>query len=102
MLRNSFLMNHDYLFNRGIAEIVLKYYDPLAGISVKELQKDKSLESLENLELEIRDYYYKMDSTICITDTLMTKILLGTLGGVPVYDVRAKRTLKEIKESCEG
>lgn len=97
MLRNSFLMQKDYLFNLPVVRILCKeeysrllVFDPFAD------DCDDDISLIMKLRDEIRSYYlsqtYIKDSThekiriTNVTDTLVTKIILGTIGCVPAYD----------------
>ena len=108
MLRNSFLMQKDYLFNKGIVDILcsnkydsLIYYDPFIDDNSAEI---KLIISLAN---EIKNYYIGKDyykelsnsSTIInsVTDTLISKIILGTFGCIIAYDRYVKYALGSIK-----
>ena len=68
-----------------------KQYNPLVGIAAEELIKNKNLDLLDGVSTRIRkanaDELPSFDGVINnATDTLVTKILLGTLGCVPAYD----------------
>ena len=68
-----------------------KQYNPLVGIAAEELIKNKNLDLLDGVSTRIRKAYAdelpSFDGVINnATDTLVTKILLGTLGCVPAYD----------------
>ena len=66
-------------------------YNSLVGITAEELIKDENLTLLEEVSVRIRKAYAdelpSFDGIINnATDTLVTKILLGTIGCVPAYD----------------
>lgn len=96
MLRNSFLLQKDYKIHGFVVrEILDSRYDVLCGISCRELKNQENLGLLFELKEKISEYYveYHMgDGEECAskikkpTDTLLSKILLGTLGCVPAYD----------------
>ena len=92
MLRNSFLLQKDYKVHIPVVKIIQEQkYNPLHGISAVELCEEHSLDLLDDIVGRIQDAYTKeRPSTDGIinnaTDTLVTKILLGTLGCVPAFD----------------
>lgn len=92
MLRNSFLLQKDYKVHIPIVKIIQEQkYNPLHGISAVELCEEHSLDLLNDITERIRDCYAREKPSIegitnNATDTLVTKILLGTLGCVPAFD----------------
>ena len=106
MLRNSFLLQKDYQFNREVVEIIAKKMYETANNNNN--NKNLSAEDLIELRDAIRGYYkgekyYKFDKSTLVmkeyeidnvSDTLITKILLGTTGQVPAYDTNAKKAMK--------
>lgn len=97
MLRNSFLMEKDYQFNKPVVEILCKskysrlvYFDPFAQ------NANNDLNLIMDLKEEIKNYYENetyidpdtgnKKKINHATDTLISKIILGTLGCVPAYD----------------
>lgn len=89
---SSFLFQKDYKVHVPIVKLLLEArYDPLRGISARELCQDRSLALLDELGVRIRQTYARAlpvskSAPNHATDTLVTKILLGTLGCVPAYD----------------
>ncbi len=90
---SSFLLDKDYKVHIPmVKEILKKKYDVLAGIDCKEYRNPKTLKILKELEEILKDLYYpirydgRKDVHVDISDTLITKILMGTLGCVPAYD----------------
>lgn len=89
---SSFLLQKDYKVHIPVVRIILEEkYNPLLGISAEELQKKCYLALLNEISMRIRRSYAAeqpaFDGTINnTTNTLVTKILLGTLGCVPAYD----------------
>jgi len=84
---SSFLLQKDYLVHKPIVEILLnKKYDVLRGINAQDLKEDDNLELVFELKRKIIDAYSIQENCHKPTDTLITKILLGTLGCVPAYD----------------
>lgn len=89
---SSFLLQKDYKVHIPIVKIITeKKYDPLMGISAENLMEDANLDLLEDVCERIRKAYAleqpAYEGTLNnATDTLVTKILLGSLGCVPAYD----------------
>lgn len=89
---SSFLLQKDYKIHIPVVRIILDtQYHMLHGISAEELCKEHSLDLLWDLGNRIKGCYAKEKSSFIgsvnnATDTLVTKILLGTLGCVPAYD----------------
>ena len=97
MLRNSFLLQKDYLFNKPVVKILCeKKYSKLVDFDPFDSKAKTNLNLIMELKEEIRNCYIgktfsspKTRDTITInnvTDTLVSKIILGTLGCVPAYD----------------
>ena len=91
---SSFLLQKDYkIHSEVVKELIKEEYDPLLGIEcvdLKELSNQMLLKKLTNF---MRQYYSKVRISVKgqqaqtdISATLLTKILLGTLGCVPAYD----------------
>ncbi len=89
---SSFLLQKDYKVHIPIVRTIMEAkYDSLIGISAEGLQEEANLKLLDEVSGRIRDAYAEeMPSFEGVpnnaTDTLVTKILLGTLGCVPAYD----------------
>lgn len=89
---SSFLLQKDYKVHIPIVRIVQEEkYNPLFGISAENLCEANNLTLLNELGARIRKSYADekpaIDGSINkASDTLVTKILLGTLGCVPAYD----------------
>ncbi|WP_303437497.1 hypothetical protein [uncultured Oscillibacter sp.] len=89
---STFLLQKDYKVHIPVVEVIQeKKYDPLHGISAKDLCKEENLDLLMEIAARIRGCYARElpspGRTINNTsDTLETKILLGTLGCVPAFD----------------
>jgi len=98
---STFLLQKDYKVHIPIAKIIQeKKYDPLVGISAKDLCKERNLTLLEDIGKRIYACYAEdtpaSDRKInAASDTLITKILLGTLGCVPAYDRFYKESVKK-------
>lgn len=89
---SSFLLQKDYKVHEPVVRIILEdRYNPLCGISAEDLTKDANLELIDDISTRIRKAYADEKPSIegvtnNATDTLVSKILLGTLGCVPAYD----------------
>lgn len=89
---SSFLLQKDYKVHIPVVMIIQEQqYNPLYCISAEDLCKEENLNLLNDIVVRIRGCYAKeQPSTDGITnnatDTLVTKILLGTLGCVPAFD----------------
>lgn len=92
---SSFLLQKDYKVHTPVVEELLKKdYDCLLGIDCSEyLQNTATQNALNNLSRFLEDYYNDVrksvkgaDITSKVSDTLVTKVLMGTLGCVPAYD----------------
>ena len=96
MFRNSFLLQKDYKIHGFVVrEILDTRYDVLCGITCRKLEDKGNLGLLFELRKKISEYnvkYYMWNGEEGSseikkpTDTLLSKILLGTLGCVPAYD----------------
>ena len=89
---SSFLLKKDYLVHEKAVRIILeKKYDDLHGIVCKDYD-DSHLDLLFDLVRRLREEYQsirgkvKGDVSMKASDTLISKILLGTLGCTPAYD----------------
>lgn len=79
MLRNSFLMNYDYLVHKPLLEKLLcPHFMQLFSSNMNNSSVELTLEAASVIE--------KSYPVVSITDTLVTKILLGIFGVVPAYD----------------
>lgn len=105
MLRNSFLMQKDYLFNLPVVKILCKEeYKKLVDFDPFSDDCDEDISTIMRLKDAIREYYmtqnYAQDGTNQVfeiknvTDTLITKIILGTIGCVPAYDQYLVKALR--------
>ena len=92
---SSFLLQKDYKVHIPVVEEILnKRYDCLFGLECRDLQKDEVWDCLCSLEEYLKRYYDGVRRSIVefadvkkgISDTLTTKIMMGTLGCVPAYD----------------
>ncbi len=91
---SSFLLQKDYRIHIPVTRELLKSkYDPLAGIECAEYRKPEMQkllielnDSLEKYYNEVRIHVKEKEPQNKLSHTLITKILMGTLGCVPAYD----------------
>lgn len=91
---SSFLLQKDYKIHiPAIITILEIKYDVLQGIKCSQLKNTSNLSLLSDLYCELAKYYRAVRSEVAesevthnISETLITKILMGTLGCVPAYD----------------
>ena len=104
---SSFLLQKDYKVHIPVVKIIQeKKYDPLVGICAKDLCKEQNLALLEDIGERICECYAAEGPAIdgkvnAASDTLITKILLGTLGCVPAYDRYYKESVKKYQSKSE-
>jgi len=91
---SSFLLWQDYLIHKEVVKEILKYKH-LQEIDFSDINKNsKEFKEIFELSNFIKNWYpqnvkkipEKPTKDINVTDTLLTKILLGTLGCIPAYD----------------
>ena len=103
MMRNEFMIQSNFLFHKDVCKTIAKEMneldnDPstdsliLLGEQIKKSYKNKTY-----LKLSENDGYVHMETIKInnVSDTLVTKILLGTTGMVPAYDRFVKLAMKE-------
>ncbi len=101
VFRSSFLLHKDYKAHKPIVDIILNdRYESLWGISAGDLQQEKNMDLVFELSDKIRVGYARQTPAIIgkennATDILITSILLGTFGCVPVFDRNLMIRLKE-------
>ena len=91
---SSFLLQKDYKIHVPVIEKLLQpNYTCLFDVKCSTLKESNVQKSLEDLNKFIKNYYVKIRNSVSnkeikseISDTLVTKILMGTLGCVPAYD----------------
>ena len=95
MLRGSSgLLKQDYRVHIPVVRAILEeQYNELSGISCLDLKQESTLAKLEWLRRRMQDHYHGHGVTL--TDTLFTKILLGTFGCVPAYDDYLRKAVKQ-------
>ena len=91
---SSFLLQKDYRVHIPVVEELLKSeYDELYGLEYTKIYNPQIQELLFRLSNKLKSYYLDVRSSCVereikhgISDVLITKILMGTLGCVPAYD----------------
>ena len=91
---SSFLLQYDYTIHTSVVEEILKQkYDKLLGLECNKLNNDEICSLLDELNTKIKKIYDPFRSKVKkpkgktdISNILVSKILLGTLGCVPAYD----------------
>lgn len=91
---SSFLLQKDYKVHIPVVkELLSKEYDALAGIECIEFRKENNQQLLREINSFLGQYYDKIRREVKgqelknqLSFTLITKILMGTLGCVPAYD----------------
>lgn len=96
---SSFLLKEkDYFVHRPVVELLLdSSWEDLWHPSAETIIQEKNAVRIEQLGKEISKIYCqiaKRDNDI--SDTLMTKILLGTLGCSPAYDGNFKKAARSL------
>lgn len=90
---SSFLLQKDYKVHLPVVqEILKKDYNVLCGIKCVDLKKEENMHLLMTLSKLISSYYKEIRESVVtnvkndVSTTLVTKVLMGTLGCVPAYD----------------
>lgn len=95
MLRNSFLMQKDYKIHADVVRLIYQpEWDDLWDLSPEKLSQEYYADRIMKLSESITEAYVASSAGIP-TDTLLTKILLGTVGCVPAYDRYFKKALAD-------
>ena len=104
---SSFLLQKDYRIHIPVVKELLKSkYDPLAGIECKEYRNPEMQALLKDINAFLASYYDMVRLQVKeetpknkLSDTLITKVLMGALGCVPAYDRYFITGLKDQKVS---
>ncbi len=91
---SSFLLQKDYKIHVPVVEVLMKSeYDCLCGASCADLKRSEVQHKLSALIESITEEYKKIRLSVkgeeapeSLSATLITKVLMGTLGCVPAYD----------------
>ena len=102
---SSFLLKKDYKVHEPVVkELLDSKYDCLSGLECKLLREKEVQKRLEELVDFMVDYYDKIRMGVKKNEvkkkpspTLITKILMGTLGCAPAYDRYFTESVKELK-----
>lgn len=95
MLRNSFLMQKDYKIHADVVRLIYQpEWEDLWDLSPEKLSQEYYADRIMKLSESITEAYVASGAGIP-TDTLLTKILLGTVGCVPAYDRYFKKALAD-------
>lgn len=98
---SSFLLQKDYKVHKdAVIEMINPKYNILRAATPETLISEESLLKIFELKYNLDTIYSKIKKTVvnskpAITDTLITKILMGVFGCVPAYDRYVKYSLKE-------
>lgn len=107
---SSFLLQKDYKIHAPVVEKLLnKKYDSLMGINCSELKNEVNQKKLIELNAFMSKYYDVIRRNVKEKDlknnlsyTLITKILMGTMGCVPAYDRYFIAGIKNQKVATES
>ena len=91
---SSFLLQRDYKVHKPVIKILLEdKYSSLWGIEINQYKNIENQEKLKDLVSRIKEVYNEIRLSVKqsipkneLSDTLVTKVLMGTLGCVPAYD----------------
>lgn len=91
---SSFLLQKDYRVHIPVVkELLSERYNALAGIECVDFRKENNQELLQKINTFLNKYYDRIRYEVKeqeiknqLSYTLITKILMGTLGCVPAYD----------------
>lgn len=101
---SSFLLQYTYTIHIGALKII--FSDKYASLQHKRNINKEDVDLLFQLIQELKQYYFEknkayssINSYSQLSDTLISKILMGVLGNIPAYDRYVKEGLKQIKIS---
>lgn len=91
---SSFLLQKDYRIHIPVVkELLNEKYDSLAGIQCVAFKQERNQKLLQEINIFLNNYYDSLRHEVKaqkikskLSHTLITKILMGTLGCVPAYD----------------
>ena len=91
---SSFLLQREYKIHKEAIKVILEEkYNSLWGINVSEYLLKDNQNKLNDIVIRLKNIYKKIRLSVKetspqndVSDTLITKILMGTLGCVPAYD----------------
>lgn len=105
---SSFLLQYDYKIHEPVVRELLKEkYNNLQGIKCKDIRGN--IDIFDDLYREIKDIYKSARTKVKekeikndVTDTLCTKVLLGTLGCTPAFDKYFVKGIKKYNISTKA
>ena len=91
---SSFLLQKDYKVHKDAIKVILdNKYNSLWGIPINDYKQEYNQELLFDITNKLKEIYNKIRLSVKekmpkneLSDTLITKILMGTYGCVPAYD----------------
>ena len=91
---SSFLLQRDYKVHKDAIKVILdNKYNYLWGIPINDYKQEYNQELLFDITNKLKEIYNKIRLSVKekmpkneLSDTLVTKILMGTYGCVPAYD----------------
>ena len=91
---SSFLLQKDYKVHKDAIKVILdNKYNSLWGIPINDYKKEYNKELLFDITNKLKEIYNKIRLSVKekmpkneLSDTLITKILMGAYGCVPAYD----------------
>ncbi len=98
---SSFLLQKDYkVHKKAVLEMQKEEYNSLRNATPDQLVTEENLLKIFYLQGELEKIYQEIKDSVsksktAVSDTLITKILMGVFGCVPAYDRYVKYTLKE-------
>ena len=102
MQRNSFLMENDYHIFENVVNVILKDdYNPLWSLSYDSLNSNKEdffkklVAIRDDINISFKKYLNREKD---ISQTLITKILLGTISCCPAYDTNFCKGIPQGKD----
>ena len=105
MLRNSFLMQKDYKIHAAVVKLIYQpEWGSLWDITADKMAQEWYADRIMKLCEAITEAYVTSGAGIP-TETLLTKILLGTIGCAPAYDRYFKKALSitgAASQSCSA
>lgn len=105
---STFLLQYDYKVHKNVVENVLlsEQVKELYGLNLEKMNPDEAKEKLgiivnkkgknKSIKQQIIETYNMEDNNKEATDTLVTKILLGTTGCIPAYDRYLQTAIKRL------
>ena len=97
MLRGgAFLLQKDYLVHMPVVKLLTsEEYSDLYELSATDLTNREVIRKICKSADEIAELYNENANDRTASDTLVTKVILGTMGCTPAYDINFKRGLSE-------